>query len=159
MVERTVKISLLWCWDGLPGRKEMHSPFYTHISWWIYRTLKMDQSFSTPRSLHISSPLSTLSLWILESDSIYKLGRVVVVCRLCTRYHTEHLCYTSVHKPSKYDYACIQYMSSRMCMCVGTWLHVLSRSVNYQHWVLFMFIITCFIVEYLSQGALAWLWL
>lgn len=67
------------------GKKCTH-PIYTHISWWVYRTLKTDQSFSTPRSLHLSSPLSTLSFLIRQSGCMCRKGRGLALC-LCERVH------------------------------------------------------------------------
>lgn len=72
----------------------MHTPIYTHISWWIYRTLKTDQSFSTPRSLHLSSTLSTLSFRILQSECM----GVGVVCVHCA------------HIASVYECTCVAQM-------------------------------------------------
>lgn len=79
--------------------------------------LKWINHFPLP-GLYTSHPLSPHFPFGPYSQTVYtNRGGRWGVCRLCTRYHTEHLCYTSVHEPSKYDYACIQYMSSRRCMC------------------------------------------
>lgn len=69
----------------------MRAHIYTRISWWIYRTLKTDQSFSTPRSLHLSSPLSALSLLILQSKCIMQKGERGVTC-VHLRAHLPRVC-------------------------------------------------------------------
>lgn len=48
---------------------------YTHISWWIYRTLKRDQSFSTAGLL---STLSSLSFLIPQTGCIRRWGSWVM---------------------------------------------------------------------------------
>ncbi len=61
----------------------MRAPIYTHISWWIYRTLKTDQSFSIPRFLHLSSSLSTLSLFDSTVGVYVQRGEQLSACA-CT---------------------------------------------------------------------------
>lgn len=55
----------------------MHAAaIYTHISWWVYRTLKTDQSFSTPRSPRLSSP--SLHTFLCHTEPIWdRLGAEV----------------------------------------------------------------------------------
>lgn len=74
--------------------------------------------------------------------------------------HSVHMCSSApvLRKcVSTFNVSLCMHIHVTLCLSVCTRLSVLSGSVNYQHWVLFMFIITCFIVEYLSQRALAWL--
>lgn len=70
---------------GCQVGKTCTPPIYTHISWWIYRTLKTDQSFSTPRSLHLSSTLSSPSFLILQSLCICRRGRQGCVSAFCVQ--------------------------------------------------------------------------
>lgn len=104
----------------------MHATIYTHISWWIYRTLKTDQSFSTPKSLHFSSPLSTLSFLILWSNCICRRGGEVGLCVHCAHIPSVHLCCANVCKPSVSLCIQVKYMQ-HMCMYTAACARRLSR--------------------------------